>query len=144
MDVDLATDLDCLPELLKVVKENHGMAIGSRHVKGSVVQRRLSRTLFSLTYNVLVRLLFLDGINDHQCGFKTMSRDVAEVVLSSSKSDGYFFDTEMIVRCKNLGFSVVEVPVKWSERNKGGSKVNPARDSKKIGMDMLAFRFRHK
>ena len=144
MDVDLATDLDCLPELLKVVKENRGMAIGSRHVKGSVVQRRLSRTLFSLTYNVLVRLLFLDGINDHQCGFKTMSRDVAEVVLSSSKSDGYFFDTEMIVRCKNLGFSVVEVPVKWSERNKGGSKVNPARDSKKIGMDMLAFRFRHK
>jgi hypothetical protein len=92
----------------------------------------------------MVRLLFLDGINDHQCGFKTMSRDVAEVVLSSSKSDGYFFDTEMIVRCKNLGFSVVEVPVKWSERNKGGSKVNPARDSKKIGMDMLAFRFRHK
>jgi glycosyltransferase AglD len=144
MDVDLATDLDCLPQLLRMVKENRGMAIGSRYVKGSVVQRKVSRTLFSLTYNILVRLLFLDGIHDHQCGFKTMSREVAEVVLSGSKSDGYFFDTEMIVRCKNLGFPVVEVPVKWSERNKGGSKVNPVKDSKKIGMDMLAFRFNRK
>jgi glycosyltransferase involved in cell wall biosynthesis len=140
MDVDLATDLDCLPQLVSVVKEHGGMAIGSRHVKGSCVQRRVSRTLFSLTYNVAVRLLFLDGVHDHQCGFKTMSREVAEAVLNVSKSDGYFFDTEMIVRCKKLGFPVIEVPVSWAERNKGISKVNPVRDAKKIGLDMLAFR----
>jgi glycosyltransferase AglD len=144
MDVDLATDLNCLPALLRVVKEHGGMAIGSRHVKGSAVQRRASRTLLSLTYNLFVRLLFLDGIHDHQCGFKTMSREVAEVVLSNSKSDGYFFDTEMIVRCKKLGYPVVEVPVRWAEKNKGDSKVNPVKDSKKIGMDMLAFRFNPK
>jgi glycosyltransferase involved in cell wall biosynthesis len=140
MDVDLATKLDCLPKLLQVVQEHGGMAIGSRHVEGSRVQRRVSRTLFSLTYNLAVRLLFLDGIHDHQCGFKTMSREVAEAVLNVSKSDGYFFDTEMIVRCKKLGFPVVEVAVQWSERNKGASKVNPVRDAKKIGLDMLAFR----
>jgi hypothetical protein len=140
MDVDLATNLECLPQLLRVVKEKGGMAIGSRHIAGSRVQRRVTRTLFSLTYNLVVRLLFLDGIHDHQCGFKTMSRPVAEAVLSVSKSDGYFFDTEMIVRCKQLGFPVVEVAVEWSERNKGSSKVNPVRDSKKMGLDMLAFR----
>ena len=140
MDVDLATDLSCLPNLLQVVKQNGGMAIGSRHVKGSEVQRRASRTLFSLTYNILVRLLFLDGIHDHQCGFKTMTRGVAETVLRLSKSDGYFFDTEMIVRCKQLGFPIQEVAVSWKEKNKGASKVNPARDAKKIGLEMLAFR----
>jgi glycosyltransferase involved in cell wall biosynthesis len=140
MDVDLATNLECLPRLLQVVKETRGMAIGSRHIIGSRVQRRVSRTLFSLTYNLAVRLLFLDGIHDHQCGFKTMSREVAEAVLNVSKSDGYFFDTEMIVRCKQLGFPVVEVAVQWSERNKGASKVNPVRDAKKIGFDLLAFR----
>jgi len=140
MDVDLATNLECLPQLLRVVKENGGMAIGSRHVTGSRVQRRVSRTLFSLTYNLAVRLLFLDGIHDHQCGFKTMSREVAEAVLNVSKSDGYFFDTEMIVRCKQLGFPVAEVPVQWAEKNKGNSKVNPVQDAKKIGLDMLAFR----
>lgn len=140
MDVDLATDLSCLPELLEVVKKNGGMAIGSRHVAGAYVQRRLTRTLSSLMYNALVRLLFLDGIHDHQCGFKMMTREVAEIVLQFSRTDGYFFDTEMIVRCKKLGFPVVEVPVRWTEKNKGGSKVNPLRDGKKIGMDMLSFR----
>jgi glycosyltransferase involved in cell wall biosynthesis len=140
MDVDLATNLECLPQLLRVVKENGGMAIGSRHITGSRVQRGISRTMFSLTYNLAVRLLFLDGIHDHQCGFKTMSRSVAEAVLNVSKSDGYFFDTEMIVRCKKLGFPVAEVAVQWAEKNKGGSKVNPVRDAKKIGLDLLAFR----
>ena len=141
MDVDLATDLACLPKLLGVVKQNGGMAIGSRHIRGARVERKLSRTMFSLTYNLFVRLLFLDGIRDHQCGFKTMSRDVAEAVLSSTNADGYFFDTEMIVRCKKLGFPVVEVAVNWTERHNGRSKVNPIRDSKKIGLDLLAFRF---
>ena len=141
MDVDLATNLECLPQILRLVKENGGMAIGSRHVEGSCVQRRVSRTLFSLTYNLFVRMLFLDGVHDHQCGFKVMSREVAEAVLSNIKSDGYFFDTEMIVRCKKLGFPVVEVGVKWSEkRKKGDSKVNLFQDAKKIGLDMLAFR----
>jgi glycosyltransferase AglD len=142
MDVDLATDLACLPKLLQIVKTNGGMAIGSRHIEGSCVQRRVTRTLFSLTYNLAVRLLFFDGIHDHQCGFKTMTREVAESVLSISQSDGYFFDTEMIVRCKKLGFPVAEVPVQWSERDKGASKVNPVRDAKKIGFDLLAFRLK--
>ncbi len=140
MDVDLATDLACLPELLLVVKANKGMAIGSRHVAGSNVQRHLTRTLSSLVYNALVRLLFMDGIHDHQCGFKMMTREVAETILHFSKTDGYFFDTEMIVRCKRLGYPVKEVPVSWVEQNRGGSKVNPMKDGKKIAIDMLRFR----
>ena len=52
MDVDLATDLACLPKLLQVVQQKGGMAIGSRHIKGAHVQRHATRTLFSLTYNV--------------------------------------------------------------------------------------------
>ena len=141
MDVDLATSLECLHRLLQAVKENGGMAIGSRHVQGACVQRRLTRTLFSLTYNTLVRLFFVDGIHDHQCGFKMMDREAAETILNVSKSDGYFFDTEMIVRCKRMGLPVVEVAVQWSEKTKKGtSKVNLIRDAKQIGLDMLAFR----
>ena len=144
MDVDLATDLGSLPKLMQVVKKKGGMVIGSSHVAGSQVQRRTSRTLFSLSYNMLVGLLFLDGVRDHQCGFKTMTRDVAHAVLNVSESDGYFFDTEIIVRCKNLGFPISEVAVSWSERNKGASKVNPVRDARKMGLEMLAFRFKPK
>jgi hypothetical protein len=69
-----------------------------------------------------------------------MSRSLAAAVLANSRSDGYFFDTEMIVNCKKMGYPVTEVPVNWCEHNKDGSKVNPVRDSKKILRDMLAFR----
>jgi glycosyltransferase involved in cell wall biosynthesis len=141
MDVDLATSLAYLPKIVKLAQARRGMAIGSRHVKGAKVQRRVSRTLFSLIYNLFVRMLFLDGIHDHQCGFKAMSREVAEVLLAKSKSDGFFFDTEIILWCRKLGFTVTEVGVEWAEtRKKGRSAVRLFPDSAKLGLDLLKFR----
>ena len=121
MDVDLATSLSHLPQIAKLVQSNRGMAIGSRHVKTSRVQRRISRTVSSLLYNLLVQILFLDGVHDHQCGFKAMSHEVANALLDKIKSDGFFFDTEMILWCRRLGFPVVEVGVEWAETRKEGS-----------------------
>jgi glycosyltransferase involved in cell wall biosynthesis len=140
MDADLATSLNHLPEVLQLVKKTGGMVIGSRRVKGSRVERRASRTIFSLCYNLFVRLLFLDGIHDHQCGFKVMSRGASQA-LSSTQSDGFFFDTEMIVRCKQLGYPVVEIGVDWTEnRRKRPSKVRVFSDGEKIVFEMLRFR----
>lgn len=141
MDVDLATNLVHLPTVLKLVKENGGMVIGSRHVDGSRVQRRVSRTLFSLVYNLLVRVLFLDSVHDHQCGFKAMHYEVAEA-LDDIESNGFFFDTEMILRCKKSGFPVREVAVEWSEnRMRNTSKVRLFRDAKQIGLDLFRYKF---
>ena len=142
MDVDLATSLEFLPRLVQSVREHEGLAIGSRHVAGSRVRRPVSRTLFSLTYNLCVRALFLDGIRDHQCGFKAMSREVAEFLRDNTKSDGLFLDTEMILRCKKLGFQVVEVGVEWSEtRKRNESRIKLFHDAAKMGLDLLKFRF---
>jgi glycosyltransferase involved in cell wall biosynthesis len=141
MDVDLATNLDCLPQVLRLVEQKGGIAIGSRHVEGSRVQRRVSRTLFSLTYNLLVRALFLDNVHDHQCGFKAMRHEVVEA-LGDIKSNGFFFDTEMILRCKNLGFPIFEVAVEWSEnRAQSTSKVRLFHDAARMGLDLLKYRF---
>jgi len=140
MDVDLATSLKCLPRILELVKETGGMVIGSRHVEGSKVQRRVSRTVFSLGYNLFVRALFLDGVHDHQCGFKAMSREASQA-LRDTRSDGFFFDTEMIARCKRLGFPLVEVGVEWAEtKRKSPSKIRLFSDGKRIGLDLLKFR----
>ena len=142
MDVDLAASLKYLPRIVQLAKNNRGMAIGSRHVKGSRGQRPFSRTLFSLTYNLLARMLFRDGVHDHQCGFKAMSHEVAEVLRDNCKSDGFFFDTEMILRCKKLGFPLIEVGVEWVETRKKSetSGIKLFRDAIKIGMDLLRFR----
>jgi hypothetical protein len=141
MDIDLATSLTCLPQIVKEVEAHGGLAIGSRHVEGSRVQRRLSRTLFSLAYNMFVRVLFFDGVHDHQCGFKAMRYDVADA-MRGIRSNGFFFDTEMILRCRKSGFPVNEVGVEWSEkRARSASKVSLFRDGIRMGLDLLKFRF---
>jgi glycosyltransferase involved in cell wall biosynthesis len=142
MDVDLAANLKYLPRIVQLAKNSRGMAIGSRHVKGSRVQRPFSRTLFSLNYNLLARMLFRDGVHDHQCGFKAMSHEIAEVLRDNCKSDGFFFDTEMILRCKKLGFPLTEVGVEWVETRKKSepSGVKLFRDAMKVGIDLLRFR----
>lgn len=141
MDTDLATSLSCLPQIVKKVKQYGGLAIGSRHVNGSRVNRRLSRTFFSLAYNMFVRLLFFDGVRDHQCGFKAMHYDVVET-MKDVRSSGFFFDTEMILRCKKSGFPVNEVGVEWSEkRAQNESKVNLFHDGFRMGLELLKYRF---
>lgn len=141
MDVDLSASLNALPCIVQLAKEHRGLAIGSRHVKGSRVRRPFTRTVFSLTYNLFARALFLDGIHDHQCGFKAMSREVAEVIRDNAKSDGFFLDTEMILQCKKLSFPVMEVGVEWSEKRKRNeSAIKPLRDATRMGLDLLKFR----
>jgi glycosyltransferase involved in cell wall biosynthesis len=141
MDVDLSANLNALPHIVQIAKQQRGLAIGSRHVKGSRVQRPFTRTLFSLTYNLFARILFLDGIRDHQCGFKAMSHEVAEVIRDNVKSDGFFLDTEMILQCKRRRFPVVEVEVEWSENKKRSeSVIKPLHDAAKMGIDLLRFR----
>jgi glycosyltransferase involved in cell wall biosynthesis len=141
MDVDLAVSLKSLPRIVQLAKEHGGLVIGSRYVEGSRVRRPFTRTIFSLIYNLFVRTLFFDSVRDHQCGFKAMSREVAEVVLDYVKSDGLFLDTELILWCKKLGFSVVEVGVEWSEtRKRSESKVKLFGDATKMGLDLLTFR----
>ena len=141
MDVDLSTSLKYLPQIVELAKKQHGMAIGSRHVNSSKVQRSFFRTLFSLTYNLLVRMLFRDGVRDHQCGFKAMSCEVADVVLDRTTSDGFFFDTEMILWCKKLGFPVIEIGVEWAENRKEHSTaIRLLPDAAKLGLDLLRFR----
>ncbi len=141
MDVDLSTSLKYLPEIVTLAQKHRGMAIGSRHVKSSKVQRSFSRTLFSLTYNLCVRLLFRDGVHDHQCGFKAMSREVATVVLDKTESDNFFFDTEMILWCKKLRFLVTEIGVEWTEiRKESAPAVRLFSDATKLAFDLVRFR----
>ena len=141
MDVDLATDLKSLHKLVNSTREFGGLVIGSRHVNGSRVKRPASRTFFSLVYNTFVGVLFLDGVRDHQCGFKAMDRKVAQELCSKVKADGFFFDTELILRCRMMRFPLFEMPVCWSEkRGRSESKVRLLHDAYRMGRDLLKFK----
>ncbi len=142
MDVDLSTNLSCLGKLVGEAKKKNGLVIGSRYVEGSKVNRPRSRTLFSLGYNVFVRALFLDGVRDHQCGFKAMSRNFLTAINGKIDSDGWFFDTELILKCRRMGFQLSEIGVEWTEnRKRDESKIRLLRDAPKMGKDLVKFRF---
>lgn len=140
MDADLATSLGHLPKLVLLIEREYDGAIGSRHTKGSFTSRTLLRTLTSKTYNLLVRLLFRDGIHDHQCGFKAFRRKAIEYLLKDVESNGFFFDAELIIKAKKKGFSIAEFPVTWTEPYGRKSKFKLLRDGPEMGLKLLRLR----
>ncbi|MEM2144354.1 MAG: glycosyltransferase [Candidatus Jordarchaeaceae archaeon] len=140
MDIDLASSLEQLPLLARMIEEGFTLALGSRSIKGSEVRRPPIRKMASKIYNLLVRLLFRDGIHDHQCGFKAFNRDLILPLLDEIKDNGFFFDTELIIRAKRRGHSIVEVPVEWEEPEGRESKFRLVRDGIKILRDLFKLR----
>jgi glycosyltransferase involved in cell wall biosynthesis len=118
VDVDLATDLhefDAYRNLITLQKQ-FDLVTGSRYIHGSVTDRPMLRRAASIAYNWVVRLLFRTGVHDHQCGFKSFSRQLVEYLNVEARSDSWFWDTEVIVLAKRMGFRVTEIPIHWVEK----------------------------
>jgi glycosyltransferase involved in cell wall biosynthesis len=116
MDVDLSTGLDAFPTLVKsVVEGGYGVAIGSRLARGARVTRSLARTALSRGYNAIIKAMFFTRFSDAQCGFKAVSREVAERVLPLIEDNNWFFDTELLILAERLGYRIKDVPVEWVE-----------------------------
>ena len=117
MDIDLSTDLSALPSLVEAVSvEGYDIATGSRLVKGAqVIGRPLGREFISRAYSLIFRAMFLTRFRDGQCGFKALNRRVAQVVVPLVRDPGWFFDTELLILAEKNGYSIKEVPVKWTD-----------------------------
>ncbi len=114
MDIDLSTDLDCLPGLLRPLLENRtDLAIGSRLAPASKVTRGLKREVISRSYNILLRNLLGISISDAQCGFKAARRETLAPLLEDVQDGGWFFDTELLYLARRHRLSITEVPVRW-------------------------------
>lgn len=116
MDVDLSTRLESLVPLVDAIaNEGYGVAIGSRLLPQSRVERRtLKREIVSRSYNALIRVMFpRKTFRDAQCGFKAVSREVAENVVPSVENMGWFFDTELLLLSLRAGYRIKEIPVHW-------------------------------
>ncbi len=114
MDVDLSTDLEALPLLIDgLVKEGYHIAIGSRLQQGAQVQRQWKREIISRCYNVLIKLMFRNKFSDAQCGFKALTRQAVEDLVPIVRDQGWFFDSELLLRAEQKGYQIYEVPVRW-------------------------------
>ncbi|TKJ31608.1 MAG: glycosyl transferase [Chloroflexi bacterium B3_Chlor] len=114
MDVDLSTDLDAFPALIDgLANAGYHIAIGSRLKKGAQVQRQLKREIISRCYNLLIRLMFRNKFSDAQCGFKALTRHAVHDLVPVVEDQGWFFDTELLLRAERKGYRIHEVAVSW-------------------------------
>jgi glycosyltransferase involved in cell wall biosynthesis len=112
-DVDLATNMQHLRELVDAIRDGAVISTGSRLLQSSDTKRTGGREIASRSYNFLVRLFLGSRICDHQCGFKGFRRDRILPLLPAIRSDHWFWDTEILVRAQRMGFKVAEFPVHW-------------------------------
>ena len=129
MDADFShnpIDLDRLHEACQ--SGDAQMAIGSRYVRGvNVVNWPLSRVLLSYFASVYVKIITGMKIYDATAGFICYRREVLEKInLNKIKFVGYAFQIEMKYRTYCKGFKIVEVPIIFTDRTKGVSKMSNA------------------
>ena len=123
-DVDLATDMRHLPELIRAIREGADIATGSRLIPGSDIVRTGGREIASRSYNFLVRLFLGSRIYDHQCGFKAFNKEKIVRILPAIHSNHWFWDTELLVRAQRNGYLVREFPVRWRAGKGTTVKIN--------------------
>jgi dolichol-phosphate mannosyltransferase len=134
-DYDYIFEMDCdfshNPEDLVRLHEacatkGADMAIGSRYVSGvNVVNWPMGRVLMSYFASVYVRMITGMPIQDATAGFKCYSKKVLQRInLDKIKFKGYAFQIEMKFTTWKLGFNIVEVPIIFTDRQEGTSKMN--------------------
>lgn len=125
MDADLSHDPADLPRLIKA-SESADLVIGSRYVPGGDVSN-WSRQRYWLSFfaNQYVRLITRLPLRDATGGYRCWKREVLEAIdLSTIRSNGYAFQIEMAYRACRLGFHVQEIPIVFTERRAGRSKLS--------------------
>ena len=128
MDSDLSHDPKYLPDLLAAVDDGADLAIGSRYVRGvNVINWPMSRLLLSYYANKYARWVTGLPLTDATSGFKCFRRRALEVVdFDRVGSTGYAFQIEMDFRAWKAGMKLVEVPIVFTDRDRGESKMSGA------------------
>jgi dolichol-phosphate mannosyltransferase len=127
MDADFSHDPKFLPDLIRAVeKDGADLALGSRYKTGvNVINWPMSRLMLSSGANLYARIVTGMPLTDSTGGFKCFRRRVLEAIpLEKVKSNGYAFQIEMSYRAFRKGFRLVEIPIIFTDRVEGHSKMN--------------------
>ncbi len=128
MDADLSHPPSMLVELVRISKqEGVDFVVGSRYVGGrlTVVNWPIGRLLISLFGSVYARIITGLPASDATGGFNLFNREVLEALdLTHIESNGYTFQIELKLRAWRKGFRFVEVPIIFTERDSGISKMS--------------------
>ena len=126
MDADFSHSPSHLPEFL-AASEKADFVLGSRYLNGkvTVVNWPITRLLLSYGANIYARLVTGMKLWDATGGFKCFHRRVLEAIdLGDVRSNGYAFQIEMSFRAMRKGFRPIEIPIVFTDRTEGESKMS--------------------
>jgi len=125
MDADFSHGPEYLKNFLEAIQDND-IVIGSRYISGvNVVNWPMSRLLLSYFANVYTRIVTGMPVRDATGGFKCFRREVLEKInLDAIKSNGYTFQIEVSMRAWKQGFRIKEIPIVFTDRQQGASKMS--------------------
>jgi len=128
MDCDFSHDPKDVPRLIAAAEDGADLVLGSRYVSGgSIPNWGALRRFVSLGGNIYAQVFLQSRIRDLTGGFKCFRRRVLETIpLEEIDSKGYAFQIETTYRVRRAGFRVVEIPIAFTDREHGTSKMNGA------------------
>lgn len=126
MDADFSHNPSDIPKLLEAIEQGADLVIGSRYVDGvRVINWPLRRLVLSVGASYYVHWITGLPIHDPTGGFKCWRRKTLESIeIESVQSNGYGFQIEMTHRAWRKGFQIVEVPIIFTDRFQGTSKMS--------------------
>ena len=138
-DADGAAPISEEKKLRDAIAGGADVAIGSRLLASRAeCSRTWFRTLVSRAFSALVRLCVGLPIRDTQCGFKMFRGSAGRQLVRLCSRDDYLFDVLLLLLAPKLGYSVVEVGIRWHDV--AGSRLSFARDSWKMAVGLTALR----
>ncbi|CUM46825.1 unnamed protein product [Debaryomyces tyrocola] len=125
MDADFSHHPEAIPKFIAKQKEqDYDIVTGTRYAgDGGVYGWDLKRKLVSRGANFLAATVLRPGVSDLTGSFRLYKKQVLAKVIDETKSKGYVFQMEMMVRAKALGYNVGEVPINFVDRLYGESKL---------------------
>lgn len=139
MDADLSHDPKKVPEFLEKIDEGYNLVVGTRYSGGGSIPHNwgLHRKLFSIFGNLLVRtILTRFWIHDWTGGFRALRKEVflkEKAELTAFR--GYTFQVSFLHKAVRDGFKIAEVPIHFTDRTLGRSKIAP----KEYIIDLLKY-----
>jgi dolichol-phosphate mannosyltransferase len=126
MDSDFSHPPDRIPALIKAIEDGAHLSVGSRYVAGGAIEGwAVNRRILSATANFVARQLLRLRTHDCTGGFRCYSlRALQFLVTRPLRSSGYSALVELLTRCERAGMTIVEVPITFTERVRGRSKIS--------------------
>ena len=124
MDADYSHDPKAIPQLVSRAQTDCGIAIGSRYCAGGRTDGwSLSRKMVSRTANAVAKSVLRLRLHDCTSGFRCYSTEFLKTAIGSLHSQTYEIQIETVRQAISRGFSVTEVPIVFTDRKRGRSKL---------------------